>query len=161
MNNNKNKNLIIAIITIIVGILMIVYKEGVMSWLMTAIGVVWLIDGILDLVQNHLPKTGIVKIIIGVIVIVFGWVLLSVILIIAGACLIIYGIYMLYNLIRMKTKALTTFQTIGLYITPIVYIICGGLLCFAQKSTTETIVLIVGILLLVNGILNIIKVLKK
>ena len=93
------------------------------------------------------------KAVFAVVVLVFGWALVDVALIVLAAVILIWGIYELYLKLRVHLKGSNTLSTILLYISPILDILLGLLLLFNRGGTIAVISIVVGILLIVDGVM--------
>ena len=83
----KSDKLLTGLFTIVLGVLFIVLKGEVVSIGMTIMGVALIISSILDLIRKQ-GRQSIIKIVIGAVVIVFGWTLVSAALYIMAAVLL-------------------------------------------------------------------------
>ena len=151
----KNKgNLISSVLTILMGILFCVLKEGVIDIMMTVLGVLLIVGGVLALLTGD-SIYGIVLIILGVVVIVFGWAIKEVIFYIIAALLILVGIAQLIGFSKQNIKGVNPIITLFIYMVPVVRIVIGVLLFFNQHGTISWVMYVTGILLIVDGILGI------
>ena len=119
---------------------------------MTIIGVILIIDGILSILAN-IKEVGIIKIIVGVVLIVMGWVVGVAILYVLSVLFILYGILNLYNLIKAKVTSIL------LYVMPIMQLVIGVALLFNMGRTVNVIFIIIGICLIIDGIIELVGVL--
>lgn len=154
-------NMIKALITVIVGLILIIFKDNAIKWLLSVIGLILIIQGLINITQNQKKQKGLIEIVGGIGLALLGWLMISIILMLAGLLLLIYGLYILYKLVSSQTKAIDIKQNMMLYATPIIYILGGGLLCVAQEKATPVLIVIAGILLALNGALNIFKEIKQ
>ncbi len=147
-------NLITAILTIVIGVLFVALKGGVIGIAMTVLGVGLIVWAVLDIIdKNNTP--GIIKLVAGIVVIVFGWTLASIVLYVMAALLLVYAIYQLYELITNKVKDFVKF------IEPGVMAIIAILLLFNQGGTVAWVFTVAGIFLIVEGTLALINCIKK
>lgn len=148
-------------VMILLGVLFLVVPAAtIVQITMTVFGVALLVLGVLDLVDRQtLP--GIIKLVFGVVVIVFGWALVEFALIVLAAVILIWGIYELYAKLRIHLKGSNTLNTILLYISPILDILLGLLLLFCRGEAMKVISIVVGILLIVDGVMLIWNATKK
>ena len=65
---NVNKNLVNAILYILVGILFIIFKGSVLNWLFTIVGILFIVFGVIDVLNKNLTS-GVVSIAIGIVLI--------------------------------------------------------------------------------------------
>jgi len=142
-----------AILTLLLGVLFIVLKRDVISYAMTAFGIVMIILAVLDLV-DRLVVPAIIKAVIGVMAIVFGWVIVSAALYIMAALLIIYGLVQVYELARTHVKANRVGYTILIYAIPLASVAAGLCLLFYQNGTVDWVFIVTGVLLIIEGVLS-------
>ncbi len=146
---------------IVLGVLFVFLTgETIIHTAMTIFGVALLILAILDFL-DHQTLPAIVKAVFGVVVLVFGWALVDVALIVLAAVILIWGIYELYLKLRVRLKGSNTLNTILLYISPILDILLGLLLLFNRGGTVKVISVVVGILLIVDGVMLVWNGMKK
>lgn len=160
MNIKNSEKLVTAILTIVIGVLMIWLKGEVISIALTIAGAILIIVGVLALVDRDIAKA-IVDIVIGVLIIVFGWIFVDVMLIIAAALLIIYGLYDIYLLIKSKTKFDKWYNALLAYAAPVVFIIIGILLLCNAGGVIDWVFIVAGIFAIIDGILLLIESFKK
>lgn len=141
-----NEKPILAILTIVLGILFIAYKGAIISVAMTIFGVALLALAIIDFFHEN-SSSAIIKAIAGIIVIIFGWLLVSVSLYIMAGLLIIFGGYKIYLLINDKVKDALKF------IAPALFAIIGLCLLFNQGGTVAWVFIVAGIALIIQGVI--------
>lgn len=148
MSRRKNKQKLQAFASalayIAVGVLLCIFKGDALGWTMTAFGILFIAQGILDLVLDKDIYSAVINCAIGVLILIFGWLIATVVLYVLGALLIAYGAY---NILR--GPKLLFFIAINV-ITALV----GVLLIVAQAATIDWFYVIVGIVLIINGILT-------
>jgi len=143
---------ITAVLAIIVGIMFIVMKGEVMSLAITALGIAAIVMGILDITKSE-NKDGIFKIVIGAMVIAFGWLFTSVMLYIIAALMIIYCIGNLLTSLKTDGYPMSTVQAIRTYAKPIVGLVAGVCLLLNQGGTVSWAFVIAGIIFVAEGIM--------
>ena len=67
--------------------------------------------------------------------------------------LLIWGIYELYAKLKIHLKGNSVGLTVMLYIAPILNIVLGLLLLFNQSGTVAWIFIVVGVLLIIDGVM--------
>ena len=149
----RKDNAVMAIGMIVLGLLLIVLKGGVVDIAMTVFAVSMIVTAILDFV-NKRTNDGIIKAVLGVCILVFGWMFVNLALYILGAVLIVMGLMLLVNLRRGSmfedsNRALN-------YIRPIVMVVAGACLLFNQGGTSDWIFIVGGIMLLIEGLLELV-----
>ena len=146
----KSEKIISAALTMLLGVLLLVLKGKVVGIAMTVIGICLIVLGVMD-IFNKLVPPAVVKIVVGGVVILFGWVLVEVILYILAAVLLIVGILMLYDKIKKKIYCANLFHTICEYAMPALLIVIGVMFLFHQGKAVNFIFIVSGILTLIEG----------
>ena len=128
-----------------VGVLFIIKKGELLNIIMIVAGALFIFQGLVDILKHKENVTGIIKIIIGVAIIVFGLLLLSVALIVLGVLLIV--------------NALTTFvaspkKLISL-LSCALSLVLGVLLIVSKGVVTNWLFIVIGVIFIVNGIVMI------
>ena len=146
----RTEKIIAGLLTIVLGVLLIVLKGSVVSVLMTALGVGLLAFGVVDL-WNQLIPPAVVKLVVGAIIILCGWVIVEAVLYVLAGVLIILGILILYEKIKCKAVCPTVWQTICDYAVPVFFILMGILLLFNQGSTLAWVFVLSGVFTIIEG----------
>ena len=146
----RTEKIAIALLIITLGLVLTILKEDVISILMTALGLGLIVLGCMDLYHKCIPPA-VVKIVVGAIIILFGWLLVSAVLYILAAGLIIFGILMLYELLKKRAKDDNLLQTIGKYAIPSLCLLIGILLLFNQGGTVAWVFVLSGIATILEG----------
>ena len=150
--NFKNSELLSSIVLILVGLLLAIFRGSVLEWMMTAVGVIFIVLGILDVVKKNWVNGG-VSIVIGAAIILFGWLLTGIVLIVLGVLLAIKSAISLAEILKSKKK------NIPELVYAIAGIFLGVLLAFG--NLVSVLILIAGILLIIDGAIGLIGELKK
>ena len=152
MAKKKNSELFSSILYIIVGILLVCFPESALSWAMTIAGIVFVVSGILELFKKNWAG-GAVSLIIGIAILILGWVLAGIVLLVLGILIAIKGIVALIDVFKKSKKNALEI------LFPILTIVIGILLAFG--NLTHIILIVGGILLAIDGVLGLIGSLKK
>lgn len=147
----KTSNLIVAILTIVLGILLIAFKGVIINVAMTIIGAGLIVWAVIDAVNNNWTPA-IIKAVGGVLLIVLGWLIANVVLYVLAGALLIYAIYQGYLLVSSRCKDLE------LIIQPVLFALVA-ILFFIQGF--NWVFVLAGILLLVEGILSLLALVNK
>jgi len=147
-----NSELFSSLLYILLGVLLVVFKSQTLGWAMTIAGIIFVISGALDLIKKNWAG-GAVSLIIGIAILVLGWVAAKIVLLVLGIMIAIKGIVALINV--FKQKKANALQIVF----PILTVIVGLMLAFG--NALDIMIIIVGILLIVDGILGFIGSLKK
>lgn len=156
----KSNKFISAIIMIVIGALLIFLKGAIIGYLLTALGVALIVMGILDAVQKKDIPACVIKCVIGALIIVGGWVFVAVILYILGALLVVVGVLGIIKLVQRHTKGENLLATVTAYLVPSLYILIGICLFFNQSAIMDIMFIIVGVIVLVDGIVQLVNAVK-
>ena len=137
-------NLLTCALYAIIGLFLVITKAGSLSILMTVIGALFIIVGVLDIVNKGDLTKAIVELVIGVAIIVCGWLIVDIVLLVFGIFLIIRGAIDVINNYK---------SGIGALLSPIVCIVIGILLVIAKWALMDTMCLVAGIIFLINAVL--------
>lgn len=141
-----NRSLLLALAYIVMGILFCLKQGAVLNWIMWIAGILFIVQGVLDIVY-HNTVPGIVEIVLGVAILYFGIALLNVAVLVLGIILIVYSIA---NLIRYHQNLFTILVNL---FTALV----GALLVANQWLVYTWFFYVLGIALIVNGVLTLLK----
>ena len=154
---NKTEKIISAVSAMLIGIFLMVFKGGVLTVLNAVVGVVLVALGVFDLIKrNENPnnvKMGIIKCVIGVLILAFGWLILEAVLYVFAGLLLIVGICWIYDLIRCGVRPCNDWRVILEYVKPAVCLLIGLLLFFNQGGAVNWIFVVCGICSVVEGAL--------
>lgn len=137
-------NLLTCAFYAIIGLFLVIMKAGSLGILMTVVGALFIILGVVDILNKKDLVKALVEIVIGIAIIVCGWLIADIVLLVFGIFLIVRGAIDVWN----KRKA--GFETL---LSPIVCIVIGILLVVAKWALMDTMCLIAGIIFLVNAVL--------
>ena len=141
-----------ALLYIVLGVLLIIFKSQTLGWAMTIAGVVFIVSGILDVLKKNFVG-GAVSLIIGIAILVLGWLATKIVLLVLGLLIAIKGILALVDAFKRSSKNALTI------LFPVLTVIVGLALAFGNGL--DIILVICGVLLLVDGILGLLAALKK
>ncbi len=150
MSKSKSKfsidgNLLQAILYIAVGLLFCIFRASALNWLLTIIGVLFIVQGVLSLMRKD-TVGGAVALVIGLILILGGWLFLQFILIVFGILIIVKGVLDLLEAVKRKHNLVPL-------LFAILTLAAGVLLIVAQNLMLDWFFIVLGILFLVNGVL--------
>lgn len=136
------------IIYFILGITFMVVKSKALDWLFTIVGILFIARGIYNLLwanKYHMsPYVAIINIIVGVIVILGGWLFVNIILLILGIFMIFDGLLGLY---KMGKKV-----NVDLLLQSLISIIIGILLIVCKIQMLDAFFIVIGVMYLIKGI---------
>lgn len=160
MSLKDNKKLILPIIYIICGVLFIIFRQQVVSWICSAFGAIIICIGIINLldatkfldqnVKSLKITSSIITIIIGALVVIFAWVVTSIIIWVLAIYFIIYGATIITKSVAKEIKNIPL-------IYGILYLATGILLIFDNKI----VYIVLGSLLVLAGIFELYTLLKR
>ncbi len=151
-NSNSTGAFINAAMYILMGILMCIFRADLLNWAMTAIGIIFVVSGIIRALKNEIVE-GVIIAAIGVVIILGGWLFIDIILLILGAVLTVKGILDLFKAIEIKY--------IPAIIGPIITMIVGVLLIVSKWALLDWFFIIIGVVLIIDGIMIVLTQLKK
>ena len=142
----SNKNLITSALYAVIGVLLIILQGGSLNILMTVIGALLIVAGIVDVANNDKVK-GIIELAIGVAIIVCGWLIADIVLLVFGILLIIKGFV---EIVKTKRKKFMTL------IVPIITMIIGVILIVAKWALLDVLCIVAGAIFIVNAVLTLV-----
>ncbi len=152
MAKKTNSELFSSLLYIIIGVLLVIFRSETLGWAMTIAGIVFVISGILELVKKNWTG-GAVSLIIGIAILVLGWVAAKIVLLVLGILIAVKGIVALIDVIKKSKKNALEI------VFPILTVIVGLMLAFG--NALDIMIIIVGILLVIDGVLGLLGSLKK
>ncbi len=150
MAKKSGSNLSTPILYIILGVLLLVFKDDVLGWAMTAAGIVFIVSGAIDLSKGF-KISAIISITAGIAILVLGWSLASIVLLVLGVLIAVKGAVDLLDALKMSKKRRSALHIVF----PVLTIIVGLALAFANGI--DYIIAGVGIMLIADGALGIIS----
>ena len=145
---NSNAAQITALLYIVIGALFIIFKAGVLNWLMTAVGVLFIVNGIIDITKER-TVNDIVNIAIGAVIILGGWTFVEIVLIVFGVLLALKGLLDLFA--ALKAKKLFPI------LSSILTIVAGVLLVLGKWVMLDWFFIALGVLLVIDGLVALFK----
>ena len=146
----KSEKIIAAVLTMVVGVLLILMKDNFIGVLMSVIGLGLIVFGIVDIIENAVPPA-VIKIVGGILTVICGWWVVEAVLYVLSAVLLICGILLLYDKIKRKVWCDTLVYTLCEYAAAVVCIAVGAVLLFHQNLTVNFIFITSGLLVLLEG----------
>lgn len=145
----KNSNAILALALIVLGVIFCALRAQFVSALMSVVGALIILFGALDLFEKHWIEAGI-KIAVGIIVIVCGWLLVDVSLFVLGIVLCVYAIYTLVSHLSMFKNANIN-DKVFIVFNPLMQLIVGILLIVARWYMLDAVFIVLGVLSILYG----------
>ena len=150
---DRKDSIIASVISIALGFMLIVMKGSVIRLAITCLGVYVLVSAALSF-AGGLTNIGIVKAVIGVGILVFGWVFVNLALYILAASIIVMGLLQIENIHRFAPGKLSLKDKVFIYAKPVVTVLAGACLLFIQGGTIAWVFVATGILLIIEGIIE-------
>lgn len=136
-----------AIALIVLGILFCIFRAGMINVLLTIVGVVLIGLGVYDIVKKkYIPA--VIEIILGIAVIVCGWLILEIALLVLGIGLVLYSVYEIVMIVKNFNK-----KNWMALIKPIIMLVIGIFLIVARWVMVDWIFIVIGVVLIINGVL--------
>ena len=132
-----------AALYILIGVLFIVFKSGMLNWLMTIAGIVFIALGIYDIIKKNMTN-GIIEAVIGVVIILGGWLFVEVVLIIFGALLCGKGVSDLIAAFQGSRNVMNI-------IVAILTLVVGILLIVSKWVMLDWFFIVLGVVFIVEG----------
>ncbi len=139
---NKN-NAITCCVYCIIGLLLILLRANFINVIMSVVGGVLIVFGILNIVRKISNMLGVLEIVLGAVIIVCGWTIAQFVLIICGVMLVL--ISLLYLIKGYKRGFLS-------YFYPILALVVGTALILSTWLFTSIILVCLGVLFVMYGI---------
>ena len=139
-----SNKLLTALFYAVIGVMLVIMKAGSLGILMTVVGALFIILGIVDYLNKKDPVKAILEIAIGIAIIACGWLIADVVLLVFGVFLILRGVVDVWK----NRKA--TFENL---LSPLACIVIGLLLVIAKWAFMDAMCLVAGILFIINAIL--------
>ncbi|MDD2433677.1 MAG: DUF308 domain-containing protein [Bacilli bacterium] len=148
--------LVAAILMVVFGILLCIFRSSLIGVLFTIIGALLIILGIYDIIKFKAITKGIIEAVVGVVIIVFGWWLFQVAIVVLGAAAIVYGVMYLVNNIKNIKSSGGTSKAL-MIIQPILLIAFGVILVIApwvMVDIMNILFIIAGVVLIFDGVMS-------
>ena len=146
----KSERIIAAILTMVVGVLLIALKGKFIGVIAAVAGVALVVLGIVDLFGGSVPPA-VIKIAVGVLIVVCGFAVVRAVVYVIAAALLIAGTLFLYDKLKNGVRCMETPHKICEIIIPSVCLLIGVLLLFHNVKLMNLLLIICGILSLVEG----------
>ena len=146
-------NILSCLFYAVIGLLLLIMKGGSLSILMTIVGILFIAIGVIDAIQNKDLVKGVVEMVLGLAIIIFGWLIADIVLLVFGVMLIIKGVIELLNTYKRGLAAV---------LSPLATIVIGIVLVVAKWALMDVMCIIAGVIFLINAVLALFgKKLKK
>jgi len=136
-----------------VGLLLCLLKGEVISIVLSIIGILVLVSAFFDW-KNQRTNTGIVKLVVGICILLFGWLFVNLALFLLAAVIIIIGLKKIMQVKEQSPVNLSTQDKVVVYAKPVLTVLAGAILLLNQGGVIDWIFMVVGILLIIEGALE-------
>ena len=150
----RGNGLATAVTLMLVGILFFIFKSDIISITMSLIAAVLIIMGVFSIVRKNVVS-GVIKIVLGGLVLAAGWLVVEVALYIFAAILLIAGLVDLYRLSKIRTDKFSL-PVLMHIIQPIIYVLVAFCLFFNQGGTLSWVFTVSGIFFIIDGVVALI-----
>lgn len=140
----SNNNILNCVVYAVIGILLLVLKAGSLGILMTAVGALLIVMGLMDILNEKDFTKGAIEMALGLAIIICGWVIADIVLLIFGIVLIVKGALELFKNLKKGFVA---------NLSSIVLIVIGVLLVVAKWAFMDVMCTIAGVIFLINAVL--------
>ncbi len=147
----KSSYLFSALLYITLGVLLIVFRSQTLDWAMTIAGILCIVSGVLEVFRKNFAS-GALSLIIGIAILVLGWTATQIVLLVLGIMLAVKGVVALFDTLRGRRSLITI-------IFPLLNIVVGLMIAFGNGL--DTLLVICGALLIIDGVLGIFASFKK
>ena len=137
-------NVLTCVVFAIIGLLLLILQGDSLNILMTVVGALLIVLGVVDVIKNKDLVKGLLEIVIGIAVIVCGWLIADIVLLILGILLIVKGVMELAKNFKNGFVAM---------LSPIATIIIGILLVITKWALLDVFCIIAGVIFLINAVL--------
>ena len=152
MAKKKNSELFSALLYLVIGILLMIFRTETLGWAMTIAGIVFIVSGILDVIKKNFAG-GAVSLIIGIAILVLGWLAVDIVLLVLGILIAIKGLVAFFGVFKKSDKNALDF------VFPVLTVVVGIMLAFG--NALSWMIFIVGILLAIDGLIGLVNAVKK
>ena len=146
-------NLTNALLYILIGLLFCVFKAGMMNVLFSVVGALLIAKGVLDILEKNVTS-GVISAVAGVAVIVLGWELTGIALMVLGIIILIKAIQ---NILELMKRKRTVLEFVGAILAAVI----GFMLIFSGWKAVDLLFIVIGITLILDGGMTLVKELKK
>jgi uncharacterized membrane protein HdeD (DUF308 family) len=152
MATKKKSELFSALLYIVIGVLLAIFKEGVLDWAIFLVGAIFIISGILEVAKKNYTG-GAISLIIGIAILILGGFLKDIVFLVLGILIAVKGFVALIDALKAKNKNALNI------VFPVLTIAFGILLAFG--NLVGRVIFVAGILLVIDGVIGLVGAIKK
>lgn len=146
----KTEKVVVALLTLLLGIALLILRGSLISVLMSVVGIVFIAFGIIQWIKGQIVLA-VIKAVIGIVLIICGWTVVSAVLYVLAAAVMITGILLLYEQLKNQGCGATLLQKIAAFAYPIVCILIGFFLLFNNGNEAQWVFIVSGSLTVLEG----------
>lgn len=147
----KKENVAMSLSLIVIGILLCIFKSDTVHFAFTIAGIILIGYGIFDVFKKN-TQGGIIKIVSGAVLVLFGWLLIVVALILVGVFFTIIGIMDFSHLNDTLSRCHSLGEKMLNFFLTVVKMTLGLLLIINSFFALDIIFIIIGAVLILDGI---------
>lgn len=141
-----NNRLLVGLSYLTVGVLFCIFRGSVLNWIMTVIGAIFIVKAVFALSLQDWISAAVYGV-IGVLLIVGGWLFLQVVMVLLGIMLTIVGVATLLSAIHERS-----FKDA---IVPVITLIVGIMLIVSCWFVADWFFVVCGVALVIDGVMTI------
>ena len=145
-----SERIILALVTITLGVLLIAWQGDIIQVLMTVLGIALMVLGILDWIERDLKIAGL-KALLGLLSIAFGWLLVTVVSYIMATAIILLAVYLAVCFFKQGNKICLSVGSVSLWVKPIFLFLMGLFLFLNNGGDAVWAFILVGIITVLLG----------
>lgn len=140
-----DRNVWNGILYILVGVLFCVFRAATLQWLLTIVGILFLVQGVLSITKKD-TYGGAISLVLGLLLILGGWLFVEIVLIVFGVLIIVKGVMDLTEALKHKKNLLPI-------VVACVTLAVGILLIVSRWAMLDWFFILLGIFFVVDGVL--------
>lgn len=152
MAKKNNSELFSSILYILIGVLLVIFKGETLNWAMTIAGIFFIVSGVLEVVKKNYHG-GAVSLVIGIAILILGWLAVGIVLLVLGILLAVKGGVALIDALKSKKPNALDI------VYPALTIALGVLIALGE--VVSVLIVIAGVLLIIDGALGLLAEVKK
>ena len=120
----KSEGIILALVTITLGVLLIAWRGDIIHVLMTVLGIALVVLGILDLAERNIKLAGL-KVVLGILAVAFGWLLISAVAYILATAAVLFAVYLTVDFFKKGNRFCLQIRSVSTWLKPLLFILIG------------------------------------
>lgn len=140
----NSSNILTCLVYAVIGVLLCVLQGGSLNILMTVVGALLFVLGLVDMIKNKETVKGIIEMLLGVAIIVCGWLVAGIVLLVLGVVLIVKGVM---EIIKNRKAGFVA------NLSSIMLLVIGVLLVISKWALLDVMCIIAGVIFIINAVL--------